>query len=326
MVSHASTPKTKLNLASEQGRFITPPAKLKRLMCPFDYRVHSGIKDSHVKVFSDVSKYLEIVILVRATNPKSIQWMGKKGYIPKPLDCKAKTAKKDALIEGRTINCAGLVVYPDLLGASVFDNDFAEKQKNWQEFKKALHEKKMNSGCTVYLRSERGFYAVDTHNPEFNNHYGCLMICEQNPPENFDPSKSETRTWMRNNNMGYIHGDYDLYGIIDQSEESRPKLGETHKIFVNEGYLLGQKHNTTALSSIVIRTLNNWMACEPNYELVKHGEETARGFKGDEEVYIFYPWAGVDVISKNNFKQDSEMANYFEELYRYVFKTEYVRY
>jgi hypothetical protein len=49
-------------------------------------------------------------MLVRKTNPESLRWIGVSGVIRKPIDCRAKTADKDVVIEGRLRQTAGLVV------------------------------------------------------------------------------------------------------------------------------------------------------------------------------------------------------------------------
>src|SRR5580692_8024980 len=56
------------------------------------------------KIFARVAQGMGVWILMRGTNPASLEYICKKGYTPKPIDCKAKTAKKGP--------CAGLVVDP----------------------------------------------------------------------------------------------------------------------------------------------------------------------------------------------------------------------
>ena len=60
------------------------------------------------RVFLDAARQLQLWILVRRTNPASLRYIGLPGYLPKPIDCKAKTAD---LNQGR-YRVAGLVVDP----------------------------------------------------------------------------------------------------------------------------------------------------------------------------------------------------------------------
>lgn len=315
-----SIPVKSLSPAAERGRFITPPAHLKGMLQPFNNgnSKHNGIKTAHVKVFEEVSKYMEVLILVRGTNPKSLEWMGEQGYCAKPLDCKPKTAKADGDASGSFVRCAGLVVCPELFNGKVFKDQKIDKvQEAWQSFKASLRIQNMGSGCQVYLRSERkGFYVVDT-DPS-SRHYGCLLVSDQLPPDDFDIRKSHSREWVKRN-MNYIHGDYDLYGVIDQSDNARPALGNTTQMTVIKEQKLGMDHFVTDLSMKVAETLNDWLGLK----LVMHGEETARDFTGGDDIYIFYPSGAKDVVLAENFKYTSEMANAFQEMYHYLFKADY---
>jgi hypothetical protein len=66
---------------------------------------------------------LGVWILVRGTNKDSLNYIGRAGYTPKPIDCKAKTAKLGP--------CAGLVVNPHE-AAQAF-NDLLVQKRFWDE-------------------------------------------------------------------------------------------------------------------------------------------------------------------------------------------------
>jgi hypothetical protein len=307
---------TERSAASERGRYITPPSHLTGKMHHFDYRKHAGIKSSHVWAFTETCRVLNVVVLVRATNPSSIQWMEKKGYAAKPIDCKAKTADISIDVNGSWVECAGLVVSPVVLGHKVFGKKLEKAEKAWRDFQKGLLSRKLENGTQVFLRHERkGFYAVDTD--PYSSHFGCLVVSEQMPPNDFDPSKSHIRKWM-GINMSYLHGDYDLYGIIDNSEAAAMTPGKVHVADIYQGSLLGQKSFTTALSKEVEQNLNLLMGAE----MVKHGEQSAYEHIASD-VYIFYPSGNIQVVLESQFKHSVEMENYFQDVYRYVFKTAY---
>ena len=51
-------------------------------------------------------------ILVRQTNPQSIQWIGKDDDVAKPIDRKSTTATSTGRSRGRTVETAALVMTP----------------------------------------------------------------------------------------------------------------------------------------------------------------------------------------------------------------------
>lgn len=303
--------------ASELGRYVTPPSHLVGKMRNYDYGKDPGVKPSHIYAFTYACSALDVILLLRTTNTASISWMEKNGYVAKPIDCKAKTADRNGDANGNWVACAGLVVSPIVLGKSVFGNKLVKAEKAWGDFEHSLGSEKLSSGVQIYLRHEkRGFYAVDTF--PSSSHYGCLMVSDQMPPDDFDPKKSHSRRWMEIN-MSYLHGDYDLYGIIDYSGLGELRPGQVQESNISEGQLLGQKSFTTAKSKAVEESINLIIGDD----MVKHGEQSAYEHSVDDDVYIFYPSGDIQVVSESQFKHPSEMANYFQDLYRYVFKTAY---
>jgi hypothetical protein len=61
------------------------------------------MRPEDVKAFQIVAMVQKLYIIVRQTNPQSVQWTGKPDYMAKPIDCKPKTADKDVTIDGRTM-------------------------------------------------------------------------------------------------------------------------------------------------------------------------------------------------------------------------------
>lgn len=78
-------------------------------------------------IFAQVAKDEKVWILVRATNVHSLRYIGKAGFLPKPVDCKAKTADQGGAK-------AGLVVSP-CVDEGAFSRDRLKKAKEaWTEF------------------------------------------------------------------------------------------------------------------------------------------------------------------------------------------------
>jgi hypothetical protein len=77
--------------------------------------IYDHIRPQDVEAFRDAARQFKVHILVRRTNPASLRYIGRKGFIPKPVDCKPKTADYDVVLpDGLVTKCAGLVVDPTL--------------------------------------------------------------------------------------------------------------------------------------------------------------------------------------------------------------------
>lgn len=310
--------------AAESGRFDRPPEKLLRHLQPFDFARHHGIKAAHVAVFEYVAAQLNVALLLRATNTASLPYMEVGGYTAKPIDCKAKTADRDVVAGLQPVECAGLVADPSVVGGQAYKGGKLQKAiDSWRDFESAMHVRRLGNGVIVYERADRkGFYAVDMAEPDTTRrHHGCLMVSEQSPPADFDPRKSHIRAWMRRH-MNYVHGDYDLYGAIDLDAAAQAAAGNErlYQELVQKSKLLGQPHYIGPKSLEVVKALNECF----DAELVKHGEQSAYAFTADD-VYLFYPVGKPMVVLQSGFAQPGrEMPGWFEDLYRYVFKTGYL--
>lgn len=309
--------------AAEKGRFVNPPQGLLGRLEAFDFGRHTGIKAAHVRVFGHVAERLNMTLLLRASNPASVRWMGQTGYAAKPIDCKAKTADLDASIGDQPVDCAGLVAEPERVGRRAYKaRKWQQALDSWKDFEASMHRRRLGNGVVVYERAERhGFYAVDIAPPgTLQRHHGCLLVSDQQPPPDFDPRKSHTRQWM-SRHMSYVHGDYDLYGVIDHAAiaEGGADGSPLHLEAVRATRLLGQPHDLGPQSLRVLSALNEALGCE----LVQHAEQSAHAFT-DSDVYLFFPGGPVSVVLASGFAQPArEMPGWFEDLYRYVFKTGY---
>jgi hypothetical protein len=125
-------------------------------------------------IFAQAANQFNAWILVRQTNPKSLQYIGRTGYTPKPLECKAKTADADV---GR-YHTAGLVIDPRVHQVGAFrEGKYESALTCWKQFTSEHH---FANGQPFAIDSDPG-----------SQHYGCVTF-----------------------HGSYIHADYDLYDII----------------------------------------------------------------------------------------------------------------
>lgn len=147
------------------------------------------------QVFKDVAREKNVWLLVRLTNPASLKWADEKSrgndnYIPKPISCKAKTAKKD-IPDGYEI--AGLVADSYHYDDCVRFDDLNDARKYWDEFRAAhLNQDYAQTG------TGRDGYSVDID--PASRHYFCAKRYGK-----------------------YIHSDYDL---LDMIEGQNPRTNE----------------------------------------------------------------------------------------------------
>lgn len=140
------------------------------------------IRQCDDEIFAQVAKDEQVWILVRATNVHSLRYIGKTGFLPKPVDCKPKTAD----LGGAK---AGLVVSP-LVDPRAFSGSEEDPSSRCG---KALKEWAKFVGGTSAINSPlpAGYSIQMTPGPLF----GCLML-----------------------NGNYLYGDYDLYDVIDPND------------------------------------------------------------------------------------------------------------
>ena len=138
------------------------------------------------------------------------------------------------------------------------------------------------------------------------------MLSSQDPPKDFDPASSHTRAWMQRH-MAYVHGDYDLYGIVDAAAIDRQRgVNVQH---VHQEALFDIKNLFTHRTHDVQTMLNAAIGCD----MVQHGEQVAYKFSADK-IYVFAPNGGKWVIHQG--VSDKEMPGMLSDLFRYVFGTE----
>src|SRR5437868_4514004 len=149
-----------------------------------------GMRRQDAIVFHDVAMAEKLWILVRATNPYSLPYVGDLNCYPKPIDCKAKTAQNNQPRKDGNGSCElrGLVVSP-IIHPGAFE-DLAKATSFWTQ---------LTAHCTDDLRSGKGRYKLDMN--EKSVHHGCLMVKEGGL-------------------YRYLHGDYDLKDIVEVGYEN----------------------------------------------------------------------------------------------------------
>jgi hypothetical protein len=194
-------------------------------------------------VFLAAAQQFDSWILVRRTNRASLEYVGRAGYTPKPIDCKAKTADQDV----GHYKLAGLVIDPTVHPTAFKPRKAEEAKKCWEAMKPLIGSR----------------YAVDRE-PK-SRHYGCVKL-----------------------QGSYIHGDYDLYDIIDITQPQR-NLAAVE-------VLLGQPHRR---GPNVLR-IQEFINSRIGSPMVQHGGEAQYKDHSEQSIDAFGP-NGEDVTILNEF-------------------------
>ncbi len=280
---------------------------------PLEWAGPVGMRKIDIDVFVAAAVYFEHIIAVRHTNEKSLQYIREKWYAPKPIDCKIKTAEEDAYIAAARMKskCGGLVVDPGIVGYAAFPTP-AKLSSALKEWTKFINGRTMaEEASKIFPRhASRGFYAIDTD--KTSQHYGCMMLSEQNiPSPSFrldDPAARD----FKHNHMKYLHGDYDLYGLID-IEKTEKKLIESkgrqkHSPVLNKALLHGMPHSFTDQFEDFKLFINTGIGAD----MIQHDAQDNIEHKGDT-LYVFYP-------NRAKYVLNDASADAIREIYDVVFK------
>ncbi len=154
-------------------------------------------------MFRAAAHNLRLWILVRETNAKTLErWVGQEDCVPKPVTCKAKTA------DMAHHPLAGLVVNPFVRPEAFSARRTPDAQYCWRQ----LAASWLRRPAGALIKAPRGGgipYEVD-HRPGRTRH-GCLMVHAPSCP-----GRCGKRGCAK-----YIHGDYDLYDIVDPKHYAR---------------------------------------------------------------------------------------------------------
>jgi hypothetical protein len=247
--------------------------------------VFKYMPNKHVEAFQRAAGYFKVWILVRRGNEKSRKWIGQFGYIPKLLDCKAKTTDRE--VPGR--ECAGLVASPELLRGAFSSNKWSKAKEEWDKFVPHLY--------FFDPQNPKGNLAADKAGKHYtiqldtgHKHYGCVMY------------KPVFRAQAE-----YIHADYDLYAIV-------PAANPSANVFVSEESLGGVKHSRSQKLYDVqyfLKAAGTLKDSEsPNVPMVRHGEQET--FKTDicDDLDVFWP----DGKTVSELKKGKEIEDFYKDV------------
>lgn len=281
---------------------------------PLAYGDHLKIRRDDIAVFAAAAEVFDHIIIVRATNLKSLNYIGQKNFTPKPIDCKPKTADNDCFVQEGNIfvECAGLVVDPTMVSYAAFSSEKkrGKAREAWVGFLKDKSKEELTRKV-FRRRGSKGFFAVDT--ARASRHYGCLMLSQQDvPAEDFNLSG---RGWARFKqlHMRYIHADYDLYGLIDLESIVASVAGGANgarpapKVLKEK--LHGTPHYYTEKFPQIQAFLNNGFGAE----MIQHAAQDNVAHQSDL-LYVFYP--------EGYMYQIDATADAIREIYDLLFKQE----
>lgn len=195
------------------------------------------------RAFLAAASRFQVWILVRRTNPASLAYIGKPGYTPKRIDCKAKTADLDV----PRYKLAGLVVNPEIHPSAFKAQKVPKANEAWASMKGNIGP----------------LYNVDED--KNSRHYGCLRL-----------------------QGSYIHGDYDLYDLID--------VTQPHRNLAAVETLLGQPHRRGPKVLLV----QNFVNATIGSPMIQHGGEAQYADHSEQAIDAFGP-NGEDVTILNEF-------------------------
>ena len=232
--------------------------------------ITEGIRAEDQTIFAQVAELMKVWILVRGTNKASLRFIGKSGYSPKPVECKAKTADQGG-------EKAGLVVCP-ILDPNAFSKGTKTEKAlaAWADF---AGEKW--SQDTPLAGLPTGF-DIETAKTSY---YGCV----------------------RKNGM-YLHGDYDLYDVVDPED---PTGGSRVEKLIS-----GVPVSYSANSLAAHRALNARFQKTCNANLVQHGDQLSYADHTDDLIIAFPPEGGWVYV--NPFNRDNPKAS-IVSLYEKIF-------
>jgi len=208
---------------------------------------------AHRKIFFQVSRTLKVWILVRATNPESLKYIGSGNgdMVPKPLLCKAKTAECGPH--------AGLVICPPLVPNSYSSKKrFDKAYLTWNSWAPNWESERIRNSFTTDRDPNQpidfmarlypgvttsglpdGFGIIED---KYDPRYGCVVM-------------------LRGGRRYLIHGDYDLYDVVDPENPN-----DIERFFRNVN---GSQSAYGRKTQEVQRLLNQLLPAE----MVQHGED-----------------------------------------------------
>ena len=209
------------------------------------------VEAAHIAVFKMAAKHFKVWILVRSINSAARRFIGRSGYQPKRLDCKAKTAKFDI----PPYELAGLVVSPEI-HPSAYSN-LVDAMRYWDLFRPLVYDP-FAEGQRPYLPAGK-LYIIERDAQ--HQHYGAVAF---------------TLFGLSTKRL-YVFGDYDLYGIVAEANPDQ-------NIFIEEERL-NMPHARGKELFDVQHFLNNRIGCP----MIQHGSQEKFSPHTDEDIVIFWP-------------------------------------
>lgn len=223
--------------------------------------VYKYMPAKHVVAFLRAAGFFKVWILVRRGNAESLQWVGKDGYVPKPLDCKAKTADRP------DTGCSGLVASPELKADAFLPLKLKKAKEEWAKFADKLYT--FDPGNPrKNLEADRAGKHYTLQLDKSNRHYGCVLF------------KPVFRAQAE-----YLHADYDLYAIV-------PSADPTLNKFVQETGFGDAPHSRSQnlydvqyfFKAAGIREGEDF--CSP---MIRHGEQETFKTDWNDTLDVFWP-------------------------------------
>lgn len=241
------------------------------------------MRPNDVTAFREAAKRFRVWIIVRASNPAAKRYIGVNGYLPKRLDCKAKTADHDVTLPGASgkKKTAGLVVNPTIEGMQSAFEELERARGAWNEFQNRCYIPKAGVPPLPYFPDGK-LYSVQM-NPS-HPHYGCVTFS----------------SWSNTANACYIHSDYDLYGIVREDDPAgNVRVEETR---------LDEPHTRSRQFFDVQHYLNKRMGVP----MILHGEQETFKDDVDDDLDVFCP-DGITILEANG-------AHAIRKLYHVTFQ------
>jgi hypothetical protein len=218
-----------------------------------------------VETFCKAARFFSCWIVVRASNPAGKQYIGVHGFVPKRIDCKAKTAKTDVNLPGSLgwKKTAGLVVNPEIDGMLNAFGKGKDILEEWHKLKPLVYFPKPGTQPLWFPNGMQYSVQMDPA----SERYGCVLF-----------SVSSNRAAAT-----YVHSDYDLFGIVPESDPS------SNVRVVDEGGRHGQAHARSRNFFDVQHYINHHIGVP----MVLHGEQDT--FKDDlnDRLDVFPPNGGA---------------------------------
>lgn len=234
---------------------------------------------SQARAFQQAAARFNVYILVRETNLASLDHVGKGYAEPKRLDCKAKTADSNWQSPFGEKQSAGLVTDPEVVGQGAYRlRKYAEALAEWAGFARTYLRPEVRT-----LEGQRrltyvpngGLYFVDLD--PASPRYGCLKF-----------TSSSLMSAGK-----YIHGDFDLYGIVPAGDPARNvRVAETmlDDYAARQARGPGEAPPTNHFRSPELRDVQYFLNRQLGVPMVLHGAQ--EGYKGehtDETIDVFHP-------------------------------------